>query len=187
MNSKILPTFHTDRLTLKPLTLEDAPTYQQNFSDYEVIKYLSSQVPWPYPENGAEYFISNMILPRQGKDRWCWGIFEKENLSEVIGAVDLWRVPHPENRGFWLAKKFWGKGFMTEAVAPITEYAFNHLGFDELFFTNALGNDRSRRVKEKTGAQFIEIRDAKFVDSRFSKTELWRLKKIEWITFKTKL
>jgi [ribosomal protein S5]-alanine N-acetyltransferase len=100
--------------------------------NYEVIRYLSSQVPWPYPENGTEFFIQNMILPRQGKDRWCWGIFEIDNPNELIGAVDLWRNPIPENRGFWLGKMFWGKGYMTEAVTPVTEYAFSDLGFEKL-------------------------------------------------------
>jgi len=175
-----LPVFTTSRLILKAVTIEDAPAYQKHFSDYEVIRYLSSQVPWPYPENGAEFFIQNMILPRQGKDRWCWGIFEKDNANELIGAVDLWRTPIPENRGFWLGKKFWRKGYMTEAVTPVTDYAFSDLGFEELFFTNALGNERSRRVKEKTGAKFIELRDAKFVDSSFSQTELWKLTKHAW-------
>jgi ribosomal-protein-alanine N-acetyltransferase len=177
---KDLPVFTTSRLILKAVTIEDAPAYQRHFSDYEVIRYLSSQVPWPYPDNGAEFFIQNMILPRQGIDRWCWGIFEKDNANELIGAVDLWRVPIPENRGFWLGKKFWGKGYMTEAVTPVTEYAFSDLGFEELFFTNALGNERSRRVKEKTSAKFIELRDAKFVDSSFSQTELWKLTKNDW-------
>jgi hypothetical protein len=40
---------------------------------------------------------------------------------------------------------------MTEAVSPIMDYALEVLGFDRLIFSNAVGNERSRRVKEKTG------------------------------------
>jgi ribosomal-protein-alanine N-acetyltransferase len=175
-----LPIFKTKRLILKPLELKDTPFYQKNFGDYEVIKNLSSQVPWPYPEGSAEYFIKELVLPRQGKDRWVWGIFEKINPEEIIGVVDLWREPVPENRGFWLARKHWGKGYMTEAVTPITNYAFDDLGFDKLYLSNAPENLKSRRVKEKQGATFLEIRPAKFVNPDWKETELWELTKVNW-------
>ncbi len=125
-------------------------------------------------------FLNNLVLPRQGVDRWCFGIFLKTNPDELIGCVDLWREPVPENRGFWLGKEHWGNGYMTEAVAPITEYAFTKLGFEKLYFTNAVGNQASRRVKEKSGATYLETRAAKFVDPKFTQTELWELTKENW-------
>lgn len=45
---------------------------------------------------------------------------------------------------------------MTEAVKPVMNFAFKELGFDQLVFTNAVGNQRSRRIEEKTGARLIE-------------------------------
>lgn len=99
----------------------------------------------------------------------------------MIGAVDLWREGCPENRGFWLAKKYWGQGIMSEAVEPVMDYAFNHLEFDKLTFANAVGNFRSRRIKEKTGAKFIGIEPAQFVDSQFTEHEIWELDKNNWL------
>jgi RimJ/RimL family protein N-acetyltransferase len=98
--------------------------------------------------------------------------------------VDLYREGKPENRGFWLGKKFWGHGLMTEAVIPITDYAFDTLGFETLYFDNALGNLRSRRVKEKTGARLIRTEPAKLVDPQYTEIEIWELTKQSWITFK---
>lgn len=54
------------------------------------------------------------------------------------------------------------------------------LGFEELFFSNALGNTQSCSVKEKTGATLIGIRDEAFVDSRFTKEENWQLARKDW-------
>jgi ribosomal-protein-alanine N-acetyltransferase len=181
--TQTLPILNTDRLILKAVTLKDAPSYKKHFVDYEVIQFLSSAVPWPYPEDGVEFFFNNLVLPRQGKDRWCFGIFLKTNPEELIGCVDLWREPIPENRGFWLGKKYWGQGIMTEAVKPIMDYAFEQLGFEKLYFTNAVGNKASRRVKEKSGATFIETRPAKFVSPQFTQTELWELTKENWDRF----
>ena len=180
----ILPVLETERLLLKAVTIKDAAAYKKHFIDYEIIQYLSAKVPWPYPEDGVEFFLNNLVLPNQGKDRWCFGIFLKTNPDELIGCVDLWRESVPENRGFWLGKKFWGNSFMTEAVEPVTDYAFNELGFEKLYFANAVGNLASRRVKEKSGANFIETRAANFVSPNFTQTELWELTKENWITFK---
>jgi ribosomal-protein-alanine N-acetyltransferase len=179
--TKQLPVFQTSRLLLKPVSLADTQAYQKYFVDYEVVRFLSSAVPWPYPENGVEYFLENLILPQQGIDRWCFGIFLKSNPDELIGCVDLWREPRPENRGFWLGKKFWGQGIMTEAVGPITDYAFNELGFEVLYFSNAVGNTASRRVKEKAGATLLGVRPASFVSAEFTHAELWELKKENYV------
>jgi RimJ/RimL family protein N-acetyltransferase len=178
-----VPQFETERLLLRGVTVDDAPSYQQNFADYEVIRNLASAVPWPFPENGVMEFLSKMIFPVQGKDVWMWGIFLKDNPMELIGVVHLWRAGKPENRGFWLARKHWGKGIMTEAVEPVMNYAFDELGFEKLVFANAVGNARSRRVKEKTGARLLYVESAKFVDPILTEHEVWELTKASWKEF----
>lgn len=179
-----LPVFETERLILRGVTEADVPSYERHFIDYEVIRHLAAHVPWPYPENGVLDFIRTRILPRQGNDKWVWGVYLKEQPDELIGAVDLWREGHPEHRAFWLGRKFWGQGLMTEAVAPVMDYAFGPLGFETLVFSNALGNDRSRRIKEKTGARFQGTAPRKFVDPLYTERELWELNKDEWVRFR---
>jgi RimJ/RimL family protein N-acetyltransferase len=155
-----LPVFQTKRLILKGVESSDIPSYQKYFNNYEVIRHLSSFVPWPFPKDGVESFLRSSIFPDQGKTQWMWGIFESTNSSELIGCVHLWREGKPENRGFWLTEPFWNKGYMTEAVTPVMDYAFNELAFNKLTFANALGNKRSRRVKQKTGAQLVRVEPA---------------------------
>ena len=179
------PSFETKRLILRPVSLEYLADYEKYFIDYEVIRQLAAVVPWPYPKDGVRTFLEQVIFPAQGKDRWMWGIFLKENPEELIGAVDLYRQGRPENRGFWLGRKFWGRGIMTEAVAPIISYAFQELGFEKLIFANAVGNNKSRRVKEKTGAIYWGSQPAKFVDPAYTEHEIWELTKENWKIFRT--
>lgn len=178
------PVFHTARLTLRPVEEGDVPAYQKYFVDYNVIRTLSAIVPWPYPADGVLQYVRTQILPHQGKDKWVWAITLKEKPEELIGVVDLWRKGKPENRGFWLAHKHWGKGYMTEAVKPVMDYAFDVLGFEKLIFANAVGNPRSARVKEKTGAKLIKKEPAKFVDPALTEHELYELTKEGWNEFK---
>lgn len=175
-----LPTFTTKRLFLTEVTREDIPSYKKHFVNYEIIKQLSSTVPWPYPNDGVEWFVNNQIIPNQGNDKWVWGIHLKTNPDELIGVIDLWRDGIPENRGFWLGEPFWKQGIMTEAVSPITEYAFTSLGFEKLIFSNAKGNLGSRRIKEKTGAVYLRTEPASFVDPSYTEHEIWELSKHRW-------
>lgn len=180
------PTFETKRLILRPIHPGDLPSYQKNFNDYEIIRYLAAHVPWPYPENGAEEYYYKMLLPKRGKDYWHWGIFLKEDPAETIGGIDLWRSSNIDNRGFWLARKHWGKGYITETVTRINDYAFNELGFEVLYFGNAVSNIGSRRIKEKTGAICTGIRPFKYVDPSVSGSENWQLTKEAWQEFRNR-
>jgi [ribosomal protein S5]-alanine N-acetyltransferase len=181
----VVPTFETSRLILRATRMEDVPSYRANFVDYNVISQLSAAVPWPYPADGVEQYLS-MIMPQQGKSRWDWGLFLKTSPLEMIGSVGLWKPGTPENRGFWLGKSYWGRGLMTEAVPPLNTYAFDVLGFEKLILSNALGNLKSRRIKEKTGATYIGNRPARFVSPEYTEAETWELSSEAWKSFLSK-
>lgn len=176
-----MPEFKTERLLLKPVTLKDVEAYQRHFSDYEIIRFLGKGVPWPYPENGVKDYLSNMIFPYQGSSKWAWGLFKKELSNELIGVVALWKEGNPGNRWFWLSREHQGKGLMTEAIKPVMDYAFKDLGFKSLLFSSAVGNEKSRRIKEKTGARFIRTEPMEFVDPEFKEHEIWELTAEEWL------
>jgi [ribosomal protein S5]-alanine N-acetyltransferase len=174
-----LPRLETERLILREVTEADVPSYERHFVGYEVVSQLSNSVPWPYPKGGILNYLRADVMPRQGIDRWSWGIFLKQNAGDMIGGVDLWREAKPENRGFWLGRKFWGRGLMTEAVTPVMDYAFDGRGFEKLMFTNAVGNRGSRRVKEKTGGRLMRTEPARFVYPAYLEREVWELNRDE--------
>jgi len=176
------PVFVTDRLYLRGVTATDIAAYHADFVDYEVIRTLSAAVPWPYPKNGVRDYVLRELLPRQGNNHWAWSICLQENPTRQIGNITLWRPGTPEHRGFWLAKAHWGNGYMTEAVTPVIDYAFNTLGFDHLILTNAAGNPASGRIKEKTGATLIRTDAGSYVDPELTERQVWRLQKEDWAT-----
>jgi len=98
------PVFATARLHLRPLAEADIPAIQQQFADYEVIRHLSPQVPWPYPEDGARDFVCNAVLPAQGKDRWVWALCLAERPGTLIDMFD----PAYREREVWeLTREDW--------------------------------------------------------------------------------
>ncbi|MBQ4253909.1 MAG: GNAT family N-acetyltransferase, partial [Erysipelotrichaceae bacterium] len=53
--------------------------------------------------------------------------------------------------GFVLAKDYWGRGFMPEAVKRVISYLFEEIGLDFIMCGHFNWNQRSRRVQEKCG------------------------------------
>ena len=176
----MIPTFYSSRLLLRELVESDAQSYERHFVDYRVIRTLADGVPWPYPKGGVLRYIQTEVAPFQGVDRWTWAIALKEEPVDVIGAVDLFKEPRPANRGFWLGYEYWGRGYMTEALEPVTEYAFESLGFEKLIFANAAGNIRSARIKEKSGARPIGIVPGRYVDPSLREREMYELTRADW-------
>ena len=71
------PTLQTERLTLRPVLIQDAPAIQQHFDNWNIMKHLTAQVPWPYPADGAETFIKDVALPGEGAGTaLSWAITE---------------------------------------------------------------------------------------------------------------
>lgn len=154
----LIPTLQSPRLILRPVTLDDAPSIQRHFGCWEVIQHLSSAVPWPYPDDGAETFLRDVCLPKMASGAaMVWGLVLKEGPDEVVGLLDY----HQEDegmghRGFWLAPHLHGNGYMTEAVTCFQDFLFFELGVERIVVLNARTNAKSRRIKEKTGARFID-------------------------------
>jgi ribosomal-protein-alanine N-acetyltransferase len=73
---------------------------------------------------------------------------------------------------------------MTETVQPVADYAFEALGFESLIFGNAVGNQRSARIKEKSSAQYLRTEPAHYVDPALTQRELYELTKDTWIQSK---
>jgi ribosomal-protein-alanine N-acetyltransferase len=49
----MIPDLETLRLILKPLEIADSGQIQSLFADWEILRYLTASIPWPYPPDGA--------------------------------------------------------------------------------------------------------------------------------------
>ena len=148
-----LPTLWTERLCLRPIGLRDAPAIQRHFANWNIIRHLSTGVPWPYPPDGARRFLEDAALPANeaGAQR-NWAICLRESPEDLIGMIGYRRSTSEGDRGFWLAEPHWGVGLMTEAVAATQDYLFFDVGIDRIEVLTSKRNQASQRVKENTGA-----------------------------------
>jgi [ribosomal protein S5]-alanine N-acetyltransferase len=179
----MLPTLETLRLHLRPLELADADQIQRLFPQWEVVQYLNAVVPWPYPPDGALAYIRDRALPAMARnEEWHWTLRLKNNPDQIIGAIGLIRGA-TDNRGFWLAPPWHGKGFMTEAVIAVNDYWFDVLNFPVLRAPKAIANVASRRISQKTGMRLIGTEERNYVSGRLP-GEIWEITAEEWRAFR---
>jgi RimJ/RimL family protein N-acetyltransferase len=99
--------------------------------------------------------------------------------AEAIGNINF--RPRAEsrkgNRGFWLAEPYWNRGLMTEAIAAVNDFAFLTLGLESFHVCNA---ETSRRVKQKTSAEFIGFVELPHHGGQ-SRSEKWKVTREAWL------
>jgi [ribosomal protein S5]-alanine N-acetyltransferase len=177
------PIIQTERLILRPLALEDAPAIQRHFNNRNIIRNLASVVPWPYPADGAETFVRLQLDKiAAGEDIYQWVLVLRGGDGEAIGNIHF--RPGIDsakgNRGFWLAEPHWNRGLMTEAITAMNDFAFATLGIESFFVCNVASNDASRRVKQKTGAEFVGHIELEHHNGQ-SRSERWIVRRENWL------
>ena len=175
----MLPILYTQRLLLRPLQLSDAAQVQQLFPHWEIVRYLSARVPWPYPPDGAFTFYRDVAMPAMERgEEWEWMLRLKTHPEQVIGSIGLMKGEH-KNRGFWLSLPWHGQGLMSEACDAVTDYWFEVLKFPVLRAPKAVANTASRRISEKQGMRVVDRVERDFVCGRLP-AEIWEITADEW-------
>lgn len=170
----------TARLFLRPLTLDDAPAIQRLFPVWEVVRWLDAEVPWPYPDDGALTFVSQVALPRMAQGvGWFWSIRRKAAPDDLIGQISLIDKPD-DNRAFWLSPRWQGAGLMTEACDAVTDVWFEALGRPNLRVHKAAANTPSRRISERQGMRMVRSFTKALVSGEHL-SELWEISRDEWL------
>jgi ribosomal-protein-alanine N-acetyltransferase len=129
------PEIYTERLFLRKISLKDAETLFQYWSDPEVTKYLNVATFTNIKQAFNLIQLLNSIYNKKEGIRWAIVI---RKTSEVIGTCGYNSWIKKSSRGeigYELGRKYWGNGYATEAVNEIIKYGFKtmHLNRIEAF------------------------------------------------------
>lgn len=148
------PNLETERLLLRPFTYEDAEDVFSCWeSDPDVAKYMF----WT-SHNDIEKTKEWIAFETEqiDKDDWYRFALVLKETNELIGTgliyfeeeVNSWEI------GYNLGKKYWGKGYTTEAMKQIISFAQEELGITEIVGRYAKENPASGKVMKKLGFRF---------------------------------
>ncbi|HEY0026485.1 MAG TPA: GNAT family N-acetyltransferase [Allosphingosinicella sp.] len=138
----------TERLLLRPGWTQDAPALFQAIADETIVRNLAS-APWPYQMADAEAFLATDRDPAEPSAL----IFHRTaGVPQLVGTIGIGRRPEGELEfGYWIAQRFWGLGFATEAGRAVIDFARESLRVRRLSAGHFLDNPASGRVLEKLG------------------------------------
>lgn len=147
------PVFETNRLILREIREDDVnDIFHCWMQDEDVSRYMWWKASDDIAE--AEAFV-RFELEQIDNDQWNrWLILEK-NSQVVIGTcLVFWNEDDPEPHwdiSYNLGKKYWGKGYATEAMQEVLKYAKENLHMTECITSYAKVNTASANVLHKLG------------------------------------
>ncbi len=147
-----IPVLESKRLALRAPRLEDAKTVAELANDRRIAE-NTARIPHPYKIADAESFIGGA-----NKSNGEAAFLVTLRDGTVIGACGVVTLEaQPSELGYWLGVAYWGKGYATEALHAVIDYAFTDLGHESLQAGARVTNPASRRVLEKCGFQWTGV------------------------------
>jgi|TARA_B100000315_G_scaffold242448_1_gene264633 RimJ/RimL family protein N-acetyltransferase len=121
------PTLYTERLTLRPHTLDDAKELQRLIGERDIDS-KTLNIPHPYEDGMAEQWIGTHQGAFDKGERVQFAIVDGEK-ELPIGGIGLNINKEYENAeiGYWIGKPYWGNGYCTEAAKAVLNYGFEVL------------------------------------------------------------
>jgi [ribosomal protein S5]-alanine N-acetyltransferase len=147
---QIMPhVIETSRLTLRRPRPEDAESIFTAYAqDEEVCRYLI----WSPHKSIADTneFLERALSAWETKRAFPYVITRRED-QRLIGTIDLRLNDYKADVGYVLAREFWNRGFMTEALRGVMNAAFALEGVYRVWALCDVDNTSSARVMEKAG------------------------------------
>jgi ribosomal-protein-alanine N-acetyltransferase len=144
------PTLMTERLMLRPFAEADVEPLHALMQDADVARYVgdrrvpTQQETW----RAVAGWIGHWAMRGYG----MWAVVEQESGELVgrAGIINPFDWPGPEV-GYLLGKRWWGRGYATEAAAAAMDWGFTSVGFERLISLIDPANSASIQVAMRLG------------------------------------
>jgi [ribosomal protein S5]-alanine N-acetyltransferase len=163
MNLNLLE-IETERLKLRPLTMDDVEAIYQIWIDAGVRKYLWDDTVISREETSS--VIAKSLEYFRAKDFGLWAVLPRDQ-ERIIGFCGYWFFHEPPQLEllYGIITDQWGKGFAPEAAKAMLRLGFEEFGFQEVIASTDAPNTASVRVMEKLGMSFLKRQDSEGHDT----------------------
>jgi [ribosomal protein S5]-alanine N-acetyltransferase len=181
----IFPTLTTPRLVLREIVPGDAPGIFAIRGDYEVTRYNIGAAYLDLTQAGE--LIAGMTRQYHEHKELRWGITLKPEVGgdgTVIGmcGFNYWhRTDRRGSIGFDLARAYWRRGIMREALEAILDFGFTHMSLNRIEADASTENTVSIALLERLGFRREGTqREQYFEEGAFHDLALFALLRREW-------
>jgi RimJ/RimL family protein N-acetyltransferase len=147
---------HTERLVLRRSQPKDAETISAYRSDPDVHR----QQGWERTDvEAVRADIEEMARRRPGEPGWVQFSLDDRSLGRLVGDVGLSPAdgePGVIKVGYTVSPGYQGRGYATEAIHALVDYAFATLEAEVVRAYASADNLPSIKVAEKVGMRLVE-------------------------------
>jgi ribosomal-protein-alanine N-acetyltransferase len=173
---------YTERLIIRDHVLDDLTEHHELLSDEKSMRYLPEIKTKNLNESKANLLKS--IEEAGSKDRKLYFFrIENKNTKEYIGEIGYTATKETPfgkivDMGYFIKEKHWGKGYTTEALKRVIEYAFE----DDNVYRISTGC-----IKENKGSEKVMIKSGMIKEAEYKEYQLHENKlkdRVEYILLK---
>lgn len=146
--------YETERLILRPVSLDDAPFILDLYNRPSFIRYIGDRHLKTISD--AENYIKNRFLPQLEKLGFGNYLLVTKDENEKIGAVGIFEREGLDivDIGFSLLNEFEGKGYAYEAAQKVKSIGMEDFGLTKISAITSKDNFSSQKLIEKLGLKF---------------------------------
>ncbi|MBI1935361.1 GNAT family N-acetyltransferase [Candidatus Woesearchaeota archaeon] len=145
-----MPIIKFKNFILRPYGKGDEKSLIENINDKKVSRYMC-RIPYPYSMKDAKKWMKEFKKTNKNKTACSFAI---EINGELVGGIGLMNIEkHKAEIGYWLGRKYWNVGIMTQAVKIATDFGFKKLKLRRIYATVFAKNKISAHILEKNGYQ----------------------------------
>lgn len=146
------PALETDRLNLRRMGMDDTQrAFDRWLSDERISDHRVSPAHKTVDETHKR--MEKTVGGYDSKEFCHWGI-ELKDGSGLIGEIDLYDFDSSTGNcevSYSIGYDWWNKGYGTEALKAVVEFAFIHMNVHKLSAAHNTDNPASGRIMEKAG------------------------------------
>ena len=147
----------SQRLTIRRFKADDAAAFAAYRSDPLVARYQAWEAP--YSIERANRFIESLEGVSPGVPGSWFQFAVALNPTDLLigdcGLCPTRREPSHAELGFTFAKAYQGKGYASEAVRRLMEYAFTSLVLRRVFAITQIQNSAANRLLKRIGFDWM--------------------------------
>ena len=169
----------TERLILREYTYEDLDHLFEILSDAETMRHY----PKPYTRDETKRWIAWSLQNYQDYGFGLWAIDLKETGTFIgdcgitIQNIDGALLPEI---GYHIHKKYWRKGYGSEAARAVRDWAFEHTAYDCLYSYMKYTNIASYSTAAANGMKRVK----EYPDEVDTLSYVYAITRKEWVALK---
>ena len=178
------PEITTERLELRQPTMKDVGWYHEYFSRPEIV--WGGGEPAPKDAAAARREFKEFLIDLYRKRRGFRWIITLKGEGQPIGTLGFYKwapsAAYQAEMGYDLAKEYWGRGIMTEAMRAVVDFGFERMMLNRIEVFVMPRNERSIRLMERLGFEREGLLRQRYFDEfgNFADDILFAMLRSDW-------